>query len=257
MVSQRLVRRYPNGTRPELRSLHQMHGRVEFVGLFPNPALERLAHREAVEPAERAEDEAAAEETASQVEGQRKTEEAASEASDIRKAKEVGNQIEVPPGAEVNQARSEVFVNYSHRDERRLRQLRAFLSPLIRNKTIVVWDDTKINPGSKWQASISAALERAKVALLLISPDFLDSDFINRDELPRLLAAAEIEGLTIIWIPLRPSLVAFTPIIEFQAAISPTRPLNAMRAAERETAFVRIAEAIAAAVGAATPTAKA
>jgi hypothetical protein len=152
------------------------------------------------------------------------------------------------PRNEVSSPRNEVFVSYSHRDERWLQQLRVVLAPLIRTRTIEFWDDTKIALGSKWRQEIRAALERARVAVLLISPDFLHSDFIAKDELPPLLAAANSAGLTVIWIPVRPSLVTRSPIIEFQAAISPARPLSMMRPAERETAFVRIAEAIASAV---------
>jgi hypothetical protein len=71
--------------------------------------------------------------------------------------------------------------------------MRVHLKPVEREGIIDLWDDTKIAAGVQWKEASMDAFEAARVAVLLVSADFLASDFISEHELPTLLAQAKEE----------------------------------------------------------------
>ncbi|MEQ8975475.1 MAG: toll/interleukin-1 receptor domain-containing protein [Coleofasciculus sp. C1-SOL-03] len=144
--------------------------------------------------------------------------------------------------------REQVFISYSHKDKVWLDKLRTMLKPMIRNQKIFVWDDTKIQAGAKWKEEIEQALARASVAVLMVSPDFLASDFIADHELPPLLDAARKEGVKIIWIPITYCLYDETEIGEYQAVYNPKQPLDTLNPADLNKALVKICKEIKTAV---------
>jgi hypothetical protein len=138
-----------------------------------------------------------------------------------------------------------VFVSYSHKDQRWLDRLLVHLTPLEQSFQIVLWSDTKIRPGSQWREEIRNALKRTKIAILLVSADFLASDFIRKHELPPLLTSAELEGATILSLLVSPCrFVRAQEISKFQAVNSPDATLISISPAEQELAFVKLAHAI-------------
>lgn len=141
--------------------------------------------------------------------------------------------------------RNRVFISYSHMDAEHLKRLRVHLRPLERDHIIEVWDDTQISPGASWRDAISDALSSAQVAILLISADFLASDFIMDNELPPLLEAASSAGTTVLCVPVNPSRFNRTPqLSQFQAVNDPNRPLSVLPFAEQEAVWVRVADAV-------------
>jgi len=142
-----------------------------------------------------------------------------------------------------NEQRSTVFISYSHLDKEWLDVLKRHFKPL--EKRVEFWDDGKIKPGQKWETEIKSAISRAKVALLLISADFFNSDFINTKEIPPLLEMAEKDGATILFLVLKPCMIEEYPeILQYQGLNAPSRPFIRMSEADKEDLCVSLVRQI-------------
>lgn len=142
-----------------------------------------------------------------------------------------------------------VFVSYSHRDRKWLERLQIHLRPLERDHSLAVWDDTKIRPGTDWRGEIRHAIQTAKVAILLVSADFLASEFIAKNELPPLLRAAKEDGALILPVIVSPCRFVKTENLSgFQAVNDPDKPLNSLKGANRERILTQVVDAVEAAL---------
>src|SRR5436305_1150046 len=94
--------------------------------------------------------------------------------------------------------RPTVFISYSQKDEAWKDRVVSHLKVLEVEGDLAVWDDKRIAAGEDWWPEIEGAMNRAAVAVLLISKDFLTSGFIRGTEVPRLLARRQTEGLRVI-----------------------------------------------------------
>jgi adenylate cyclase len=147
-------------------------------------------------------------------------------------------------GTAASESAPSIFVSYSHQDKEWLSRLRTHLRPYERDKKISYWDDTKIKAGARWREEIKKALGGARVAVLLVSPDFLASEFITMNELPPLLKAGENDGLRVLWVPVRASAFTETEIYEYQAVCDPEKPLSSLNEAEQDQTLVNISRKI-------------
>ncbi|MFP5261793.1 MAG: toll/interleukin-1 receptor domain-containing protein [Blastocatellia bacterium] len=136
--------------------------------------------------------------------------------------------------------RNQLFISYSHRDKIWLDKLLRNLKSYIHETPMIIWDDTKISPGANWEREINQALASAKVAVLLVSYDFLASDFIRKVELPYLIEAADEEIITVIPVAVRPSAWEKIPLGAIQWANAPERPLSGLSKSEVDKELVRI-----------------
>jgi tetratricopeptide (TPR) repeat protein len=133
-----------------------------------------------------------------------------------------------------------VFVSYSHKDKKYLGELQTFLKPSVRAEELQKWDDSDIRPGEDWLAEIRKAMHTCQVAILLVSQDYLASDFISAEEFPKIIEAGVSGGLKVFWIALSPSTVERTALAPLQAANDPARPLTVLSKPERTKAWLEI-----------------
>jgi hypothetical protein len=96
------------------------------------------------------------------------------------------------------------FISYAHADSADVEKLRSVLDPLFKTSAryqFSNWSDHAILPGEFWRHEIDEALKKAQFGLLLLSPQFLASSFISREELPQLLAKSTVVPVALHAIP--------------------------------------------------------
>jgi len=161
--------------------------------------------------------------------------------TDVRTLSSAGDKL----GPTASAKRTNVFISYSHQDSNWLDKLQPTLRTLEARGHIEWWADSRIKPGMDWQHELDGALVRARAVVLLISADFLASEFIATHELPKLLDRAAREGVRILPLHVRPSLFAsFPELARYRSVNPPDEPLSALTKYEAEKVLVELAETL-------------
>lgn len=149
---------------------------------------------------------------------------------------------------------SRLFFSYSHKDEALRDRLEVHLSALRREGAISTWHDRRITAGDALGQQIDEQLERADIILLLVSPDFLASDYCHDVEMQRALARHAEGSARVIPVILRPCDWQHTPFAHLLAAPTDGKPIT--RWPDEDEAFLEVVRQIRAALpGADQPTA--
>jgi tetratricopeptide (TPR) repeat protein/DNA polymerase III delta prime subunit len=135
-----------------------------------------------------------------------------------------------------------VFCSYAHEDERLRRKLEKHLSLLQRRGIITTWHDRKIVPGTDWSHEIDDHLNKASLVLLLISPDFLASDYCYQIEMDRALERDRLGEARVIPVLLRATDWEYAPFGHLQALPTNAKPITSW--SNQDEAFTEIAAGI-------------
>lgn len=153
---------------------------------------------------------------------------------------------EQPPLAEDEGGKMGIFFAYAHEDEDLRDELEKHLTDLKRQGVIATWHDRKIGAGKEWESEIDPHLNTAPVILLLISPDFIASDYCMNVEVKRAMERHEDGEARVIPVILRPVDWKSAPFGKLKALPTDGNPVTSWP--DRDEAFFDVAQGIRAAV---------
>ncbi|MER6473468.1 toll/interleukin-1 receptor domain-containing protein [Streptomyces collinus] len=135
-----------------------------------------------------------------------------------------------------------LFYSYAHEDEALRDQLAKHLKILERQHVIRGWHDREISAGVEWRGEIDQHLQTADIVLLLISPDFIASDYCYDIELAESLRRHNLGECIVIPVILRVVETTGTPFMMLQALPTNAKPVTTWR--DRDAAFASVAAGI-------------
>ncbi len=148
--------------------------------------------------------------------------------------------------SQMNSSKS-IFICYSHKDEDYKDRVLTHLKVLNfeqRGCKISIWNDSKIQTGSDWKQNIINAISNASGAILIASTDFLASDFIQMEELPRILENVSKDKIRIFPIVVKPCRYNNSVLQKYQSVNIINKPLSGMKDTEREEIYLKLADDI-------------
>ncbi len=135
-----------------------------------------------------------------------------------------------------------IFFSYSHKDEALRDELATHLSMMKRQGVIEAWHDREITAGSEWANAIDENLEIADIILLLVSANFLASDYCYDKEMTRAMERYETREARVIPIILKPTDWNDAPFSKLQALPKNAKPITTWP--DQDEAFLNVAQGI-------------
>jgi hypothetical protein len=173
----------------------------------------------------------------------------------IRLKPDSGTALTLTPDAAIAKARSKtpgaikegglVFICYCRKDEKWLDEMRKMLVPVIKGNVLPVWHDQKIRPGKEWRREIAKALRKTKVGVLLVTKNFLASEFINKVELKYLRENAKTNRVRLLPVSVGHCMWENSPLARLQFVNDPEKPLEQCRGANLNKHLKKVCEKIA------------
>lgn len=138
----------------------------------------------------------------------------------------------------------EIFFCYAREDEELRKGLEKQLRALKRQGIIDVWHDREIGAGTEWEREIDKHLNSAQIILLLVSPDFMDSDYCYSKEMTQAMERHERGEARVIPVILRPVYWQGSPFGKLQALPMDAKAINSRQWHNLDEAFFEVAEGI-------------
>ncbi len=152
----------------------------------------------------------------------------------------------VPSSGGPSPRKPSIFVSYAREDKAYAEKLLKAFALSVREGQMDMWADRAIGAGEEWEKSIFSAIQSCNVAILLLSMDFLESEFIAKKELPSILAEKERRQLLLFPIVVRPCPLEMHGLLaKFQLFNLPEHPFASLKEWEMEAELVRLVREIA------------
>ncbi|MGE5053318.1 MAG: COR domain-containing protein [Acidobacteriota bacterium] len=148
--------------------------------------------------------------------------------------------VEIPTS--LQNLAAQIFISYSHKDDELRSELDAHLKLFQRSGLVSAWHDRRITPGDEWKGEIDRKLESANLVLLLISADFLASDYCYDIEMKRALERQEARNCKVLPVIVRDCHWQIAPFAKLQALPKDGRAVRLWT--DRDSAWRNVAEGI-------------
>ena len=138
-----------------------------------------------------------------------------------------------------------IFISYSHKDKVIMEQIFEHLKTLQNVGVVQLWNDKLIKCGDEWMKKIENAMDKCNIAILLVSNSFLNSNFCQNIEIPKLIDKYDMGGVRIVPIIIKSSNWRIYPLIsKFQVWPDDERPIASYRGDNRDKMLVELCEKI-------------